>query len=62
MWEKRMAAIAAESRLKLSPFVESRSTLVGERPEDLGAIFDALSEQRMPRLKWNIVYSIGVKQ
>jgi len=62
MWEKRMAAIAAESRLKLSPFVESRRTLVGERPEDLGAIFEALSEQRMPRLKWNIVYSIGVKQ
>lgn len=63
IWERRIAAIAAQAGLKLSPFVTSERTLVGERPEDLGAIFEALSgRNRTPRLTWKIVYSIGIKQ
>ena len=63
MWEQRITTIATQSGLKLSSFFRSESTLKGERPEDLGAIYQALSRrQRVPRLTWNVVYSIGVKQ
>ncbi|HYP25824.1 MAG TPA: hypothetical protein VE262_03810 [Blastocatellia bacterium] len=62
MWQRNMKAIAADSGLQLSDFIESqRGFLEGENPEDLGSIFEAIGERKMPRLSWNIVYSIGVK-
>lgn len=62
MWEQRMKHIAAESGLILSDFVESQSSLRDESPAALGAIYNAIHENRMPRLNWNVVYSIGIKQ
>lgn len=63
MWEARMSNIAREAGLLLSPFVESKATNLGaEKPELLGPIYTALSERKLPRLTWNVVYSIGVKQ
>lgn len=63
MWQQRMMHIAAESGLELSGFVESQgSILKDETPEAIGAIFNAIHEIRMPRLNWNVVYSVGVKQ
>ncbi|MGB8509989.1 MAG: hypothetical protein WCD76_16545 [Pyrinomonadaceae bacterium] len=62
MWESRMMHIAAEAGLELSGFVESRSVLKDENPEVLGDLYKAIHEIRMPRLNWNVVYSIGVKK
>ncbi|MCC5623414.1 hypothetical protein [Nostoc sp. CHAB 5715] len=63
MWEQRIKNIARESGLTLSPFIESRcDRLVSEEPSNLGQIYDAIQESRKPRLTWNVVYSIGVKQ
>lgn len=63
MWQQRMMNIATESELELSGFVESSSpVLIGETPESLGAIYDAIQENRKPRLSWNVVYSVGIKQ
>jgi hypothetical protein len=62
MWEQRIKNIATESGLILSSFIESRGRLAGEEPRNLGQIYDAIQENRKPRLNWNVVYSIGVKQ
>ncbi len=63
IWEKRMADIAQTSGLSLSPFSESkRDSLNHEDPTELGQIYNAIQEQRRPRLSWNVVYSIGIKQ
>ncbi|MBH8561687.1 hypothetical protein I8748_05745 [Nostoc sp. CENA67] len=63
MWEQRIKNIATESGLTLSPFMESRcNRLVGEEPSKLGSIYNAIQEIRKPRLSWNVVYSVAVKQ
>lgn len=63
MWETRMANIARDAHLRLSGFVNSAVTgLPGESPEDLGDVYASLSPQKLPRLTWNVVYSIGVKE
>lgn len=61
MWQNRMANIAAESGLLLSAFTESQGRLE-EDPLALGDVYEVLRDERTPRLTWNIVYSIGVKQ
>ncbi|MHC5610845.1 MAG: hypothetical protein ACYTXA_07455 [Nostoc sp.] len=62
-WEQHIQNIARESGLVLSKFIESQNgRLVGEDPTNLGKIYDAIQERRKPRLTWNVVYSIGVKQ
>lgn len=63
MWRNRMTNIAEESGLTLSPFIESRrDSLDEEEPTELGQIYNAIQENRRPRLSWNVVYSIGIKQ
>lgn len=61
MWQNRMATIAAESGLLLSPFIESQGRLE-EDPIALGQVYNVLLDRRQPRLNWNVVYSIGIKQ
>ncbi|WP_152555249.1 hypothetical protein [Desulfonatronum thiodismutans] len=63
MWASRIQKIAAEANLILSNFYESQLNKdYDEFPEDLGNVFLALSQTRKPRLTWNIIYSIGIKQ
>jgi Putative SAM-dependent methyltransferase len=62
MWEERMKNIATDSGLILFPFIESKGNLADENPTKLGLIYSAISEIRKPRLTWNVVYSVGVKQ
>jgi hypothetical protein len=64
IWQQRMRHIASESGLELSGFVKSQGSILnaGEEAGALGAIFTAIHDIRMPRLNWNVVYSIGVKQ
>lgn len=63
MWIDRIQNIAQEANILLSGFCNSQKTKdYDERPEDLGTIFHILSQQRKPRLSWNAVYGIGVKQ
>jgi hypothetical protein len=58
-----MKNIAVDSKLDLSPFHVSQAGNLGdERPEDMGGIFEKLQMKRMPRLTWNVVYSVGVKK
>ncbi len=62
MWEDRMAAIARDAGLILSPFIESKcESLEDEDPRDLRAIYAAISTRKHPRISWNVVYSIGRK-
>jgi hypothetical protein len=61
MWQNRMANIAEESGLLLSPFMESKGRLE-EDPLLLGGVYNILQDERQPRLTWNVVYSIGIKQ
>jgi Putative SAM-dependent methyltransferase len=62
-WQQHIQNIAKESGLVLSKFIESpNGRLVGEDATKLGQIYDAIQERRKPRLTWNVVYSIGVKQ
>jgi len=60
-WKKRMADIAEESGLLLSDFTESQGRLE-EDPLALGDVYNVLQDERKPRLTWNVVYSIGIKQ
>lgn len=63
MWATRIRKIAEEANMLLSDFYTSQMNKdYDELPEDLGAVFLALSSVRKPRLSWNIIYSIGVKQ
>jgi len=63
MWATRIRKIAEEANMLLSDFYTSQKNKdYDELPEDLGAVFLALSSERKPRLSWNIIYSIGVKQ
>ena len=63
MWAERIHNIARESNLELSRFFESRENKDNdELPEDLGDAFLNLSQRRVPRLSWNVTYSIGIKQ
>ncbi|MET0625774.1 MAG: hypothetical protein ABW250_22760 [Pyrinomonadaceae bacterium] len=63
MWVQRMMNIAAEAGLVLSGFVQSQGSIAGdETPGVLGALYNAIHERRMPRLNWNVVYSVGIKQ
>jgi hypothetical protein len=62
-WENRMANIARQANLRLSGFVNSAvNGLRGESPEDLGDVYKQLNLQKVPRLNWNVVYSVGVKE
>ncbi|WP_414530671.1 hypothetical protein [Nodularia chucula] len=61
MWQNRMANIAAESGLLLSPFIKSQGRLE-EDPIALGQVYNVLLDRRQPRLTWDVVYSIGIKQ
>ena len=63
MWSSQIRNIAQEANMLLSDFYESQMNKdYDERPEDLGGVFFALSQTRKPRLSWNVVYSIGVRQ
>ncbi|MBD2243010.1 hypothetical protein H6G26_05085 [Nostoc sp. FACHB-888] len=42
--------------------IPASDRLVSEEPSNLGQIYDAIQESRKPRLTWNVVSSIGVKQ
>ena len=67
MWADRMKSCTAKTGIRLGEFVASRRSLDdGELPELLGNVYQRLSSVpdrgKCPRLNWNVVYSVGVKE
>jgi hypothetical protein len=67
MWADRMKNCTARAGIQLGEFKESQQSLDdGERPELLGDVYQQLSKVpgrgRTPRLNWNVIYSVGVKE
>jgi hypothetical protein len=67
MWASRMSRCAREAGIRLSDFKETRGSMdAGDTPELLGDIYEQLSSHstqgKRPRLNWNVIYSIGVKE
>lgn len=66
-WEQRMASIARECGLRLSPFHELTGGLdAGDEPSLLGEVYTQLSNAernaKRPRNSWRVVYSLGIKE
>lgn len=66
-WQDRMTACAREAGLILSEFREQEGRMDnGDSASLLGDIFTQLSsapeQGRVPRNRWNVVYSVGVKE
>lgn len=67
-WATGMKNCTAKAGIKLGEFKKSQERLdTGEQPELLGEVFQQLSgapngRGRVPRLNWNVIYSVGIKE